>query len=233
MTFHAYEDNEEGKVVDFDRRIASILLVSVLVGVFVLSAFFLTQAYPAWNISSRMSGLQGSLTMENASSLAENYLRSTGNDDLAIDEIMEFEFNFYVIYYEKSTGVGAFEAIIDKASSGGMMRMMGFGYVRPEQGPNMMWNTKYGMHTIMQTKNTVNVLHKNADDAKRCAQEYLDIHFPNAVADDVHPFYGYYTIHMLREGRVAGMLSVNGYTGQVWFHGWHGQYVQTREMHTN
>ena len=41
---------------------------------------------------------------------------------------MEFEFNFYVVYFEKSTGIWAFEMLIDKES----------GRIFPEYGPNMM-----------------------------------------------------------------------------------------------
>jgi hypothetical protein len=34
----------------------------------------------------------------------------------------------------------------------------------------------------------------------------------------------------LKDGRIAGMLSVNGSTGQVWFHSWHGNFIQSREL---
>ena len=55
------------------------------------------------------------------------------NPDLAVREVEEYTQNFYVQIYEKSTGIGAFELLIDKYT----------GSVYPEQGPNMMWNTKY------------------------------------------------------------------------------------------
>jgi hypothetical protein len=29
---------------------------------------------------------------------------------------------------------------------------------------------------------------------------------------------------------VAGMLSVNGYTGQIWYHTWHGAFVQMKDL---
>ena len=28
----------------------------------------------------------------------------------------------------------------------------------------------------------------------------------------------------------TGMLSVNGYTGQVWYHTWHGPFVQLKDL---
>jgi hypothetical protein len=173
---------------------------------------------------------QGSVTMGRAAKLAEDYLESLGNKDLAIDEIMEFELYLYIIYYEKSTSMGAFETIIDKASPSGMMWMMHYGTVRPEQGPNMMWNTKYGMHNMMGRGNIpVNASITEAQ-AKEYARRYLDANFPNAIAADVHTFYGYYTIHASTDGKISGMLSVNGYTGQIWYHNWHGGYIQTLEM---
>lgn len=52
---------------------------------------------------------------------------SLGNPNLAIMEIMEFQNNFYIIYYEKDTGIGAFEMLIWKEEprsgmmGGGMM----------------------------------------------------------------------------------------------------------------
>ena len=38
-------------------------------------------------------------------------------------------------------------------------------------------------------------------------------------------FPGYYTMDFLENGNVAGMLSVNGYTGQVWHHTWHDSFI--------
>ncbi len=53
------------------------------------------------------------------------------------------------------------------------------------------------------------------------AQSYLDATFPQAkltVSDEAEPFYGYYTLHVSREGQVVGMLSVNGFIQQVFPH---------------
>ena len=48
---------------------------------------------------------------------------------------------------------------------------------------------------------------------------------------NVDAFPGYYTIDVTRDGKVAGMLSVNAYSGQVWYHGWHGAFIQEKELH--
>jgi hypothetical protein len=49
---------------------------------------------------------------------------------------------------------------------------------------------------------------------------------PGTAADEeADAFYGYYTLHVLTDGKMTGVLSVNGYTGQVWYHTWHGAFV--------
>ena len=49
------------------------------------------------------------------------------------------------------------------------------------------------------------------------------------VEEHADPFYGYYTIHTFVDGEIEGMLSVHGTTGQVWYHTWHGVFVQMIE----
>jgi len=213
------------------RRTLGVILVAV--GLLGVAASVAALATPFWT---------GAPDMDQAVGIAESFLRRVGNKDLAIEEVMEFEYNFYVVYYEKSTGIGAFEMLIDKPGTGGMMGMMGYGDIRPEQGPNMMWNTKYGMQGMgggmmgwgaPRPRNTSVTASISENEAKQLAQQYLDGALPGARAEDVHPFYGYHTIHVEKDGRTYGMLSVNIYTGQVWYHNWHGAYIQTREMHTD
>ena len=74
------------------------------------------------------------ITIEEAKKSVEQYLASTGNVDLRLTEVQEFENNFYADVEEKSTGTHAFELLVNKYT----------GAVFPEMGPNMMWNTKYG-----------------------------------------------------------------------------------------
>ena len=182
------------------------------------------------------------VTMDQAKALAQQYLSSLGNSNLAIKEIMEFQNNFYIVYYEKDTGIAAFEMLIWKQTpSYGMMGsgMMGghvaTGVIMPEPGPNMMWNTKYGMMgqgqgmmgTRPQNTSTMTV---TKDKALQLAQEYLDANLNGAKDEDATEFYGYYTIDYTVNGKIAGMLSVNGYTGQVWYHSWHGNFIQETEF---
>jgi len=67
--------------------------------------------------------------------------------------------------------------------------------------------------------------------AKTIAQTFLNSQFPGTKVRNVDAFPGYYTIDVTRDGKVAGMLSVNAYSGQVWYHRWHGAFIQEKELH--
>jgi hypothetical protein len=187
--------------------------------------------------------------IDEAVDMARGYISSTGYPDLALKEIMEFQYNYYFIAVEKSTGVGAFEGIIEKeVGLSGMGQMMGL--IHPEQGPNMMWNTKYGhmsdwdswggmmgrgMHgrwgDYQQYSGVPTAdMPVTSEDAVQIAQTYLESYLPGATVEHPDTFYGYYTIHVLKDGQVYGMLSVNGYTGQLWYHTWHGAFIQMKEL---
>lgn len=67
--------------------------------------------------------------------------------------------------------------------------------------------------------------------AREIARQYLVGVMPGAEAGEPEPFYGYYTLHVLRSGKIIGMLSVNGYSGAVWYHSWHGEFLGMEEGH--
>jgi hypothetical protein len=160
------------------------------------------------------------INIDDAVTIAQNYLASLNNPDLAAREIEEYTQNFYVQYYEKSTGVGAFEMLIDKYS----------GSIYPEMGPNMMWNTKYGMHSGMIGGNPTAPMTVTAEEAENFAQQWLNANLSGTTVGEAEPFYGYYHVMVLSAGEGYGMLSVNGYTGQVWYHNWHGVFIQEIEI---
>jgi len=182
------------------------------------------------------------ISVEDARSAVDSYLAALGNADLAIKEIMIFDNGGYAIIQEESSGTGAFELLVDPAGLS----------VFPEYGPNMMWNLKYGMNTgysgggsgmmggmmngnmmrgwygsNVQVPNIQAGMPVSPDQASQTAQKYLDATLPGAeVSDGVSPFYGYYTIDLLRDGKIVGMLSVNGYTKQIILHTWHGNFIE-------
>jgi hypothetical protein len=164
------------------------------------------------------------VTIDQAVNAAKSHVASLNNADLTVDEVEEYTQNFYVLVKEKSTGIGAFELLVDKYTAA----------VYPEMGPNMMWNTKYGMHNSEMmgwiSGTTAGPMTVTVDQAKTNAQQFLTVNYPGTAVGDVDTFYGYYHIDVLQAGQTFGMLSVNGYTGQVWFHNWHGAFIQEVEL---
>ncbi len=185
------------------------------------------------------------LTAEEATRAAEAYIQALDYEGLEIAEVMIFDNHAYVEVRDPSTGIGAFEVLVDPLTEAVFL----------EYGPSMMWNVEYGMMGS-QSRGVVGgmmggwrggiggmmggvgglgqgtfdpaSLPVTADESVEIAQEYLDQYLPNqTVEDEADVFPGYYTLHILEGGQVVGMLSVNGYTGQVWYHTWHGDYIQT------
>ena len=193
--------------------------------------------------------------------VADNY----GDSNLEVDEVMEFANNYYAEVRESDTGIYAMELLIDKGS----------GRVYPEPGPNMMWNTKYGMMSgrgmggmmgpgngmmgpngdgmmgpggrggmggMMGPGNATNGVPSQAspddpmtitpEQATEIAEDYLSLLSPGTETEEPDQFYGYYTLHTEQEGEVTGMLSINGHTGQMWYHGWHGPFIAMEESHS-
>ena len=177
------------------------------------------------------------LSIADAEIATSEYLISLANDDLTLGEIMIFDNHAYAQILDKSSDSGAFEVLVDPVSRN----------VYPEPGPNMMWNTEYspmsgfgdgGMMSGMMGNGMMagNMMGGFATDAEisvtseeaiASAQRFLDAHLSGTMADETaDTFPGYYTIHTLRDGETSGMLSVNAYTGQVFIHQWHGDFVE-------
>ena len=193
---------------------------------------------PFGGMMMRGYGMRGStsaepLSVAQARTAAETLLKETDLKDLAVAEVMIFDNHAYVEVKDSTTGKGALELLVDPVSKTAFL----------EFGPSMMWNTKYGMHsdsplgfrgmggmmgagvTVPAGEPTV-----TAEQAVSLAQAYLDKSQAGATADTTaESFPGYFTLHVLQDGKVTGMLSVNGYTGQVWFHTWHGTLLEISE----
>jgi hypothetical protein len=167
---------------------------------------------------------QTPLTLDQAVEAARRSLAAYGNPDLRLTEVMEFTNNFYAEVVEKSTGIHAFELLIDRYT----------GAAYPEFGPNMMWNTKYSQMGGMMDgwgSQQAGPMTVSAVQTRKFAQQWLDQFLPGMlVAESADAFYGYYTIHVLKDKSIYGMLSVNGYTGEVWYHTWHGDFIKMKEL---
>jgi hypothetical protein len=168
------------------------------------------------------------LSLPEAEGAIQDYLAAFDDEDLVIGEIMIFDNHAYAQIVEGSTGIGAMEVLVDPTT----------GVVNPEFGPNMMWNLKYspmagtGMMGWQPTDGLPSEMPVSTDEAIQTAQRYLDAYLAEAKVDEeADPFYGYYTLHINRDGSTVGMLSVNGYTGEVFLHTWHGNLLEMSEVH--
>lgn len=154
--------------------------------------------------------------IEQAEDVVEKYLVELGND-FEIEEIMEFSNHFYIIVQEENMGVNAFELLVDRYT----------GSISYEPGPNMMWNQKYGHMGMITNPNASMSI--DIQEASTYAQEWLDRNYKDAGVEEVKAFYGYYTMDVSKNGTIFGMLSVNGFTGEVWYHSWHGDFIRMEE----
>ncbi len=152
--------------------------------------------------------------LDDARTAFQRYVDATGNTNLVLDEVMQFQLNYYAIVKDRSTNQGAFELLADPQT----------GMVFPEHGPNMMWNTQDGMlagwggRGMMgrswgpppQGQPTV-----DAARAQQLAQQWLDRYQPGSGTEMPVAFPGYFTLHTTKDGSITGMLSVNASSGQV------------------
>jgi hypothetical protein len=265
------------------------------------------------------SGMMGNsdadpLSIEDAETAVSDYLSTLDNSNLTVGEVMIFDNQAYAQILDTETGIGAFEVIVDPVSR----------TVYPEPGPNMMWNTEFGMasgsfemmssgmmgmggnmmgsdtmdfgsmDSSMMGDNATDFgsmdgsmmgdnatdfgsmdgsmmgsngmdfgsmdgsmmgsngmdfgsmgsgmmsdemiggfavapgveISVTADEAGEIAQQYLDTYQPGTTVDEADSFPGYYTAHVEEDGEIVGMLSINGYTGQVFYHHWHGDFIE-------
>jgi hypothetical protein len=197
------------------------------------------------------------ISIEQAEKIARQVLARGGYAGLALDEIQEFSNNFYVAVKYKTGGQGAFEFLIDRSTGavhpepqtmmwntqfghmagwagagmmgGGMMggygdgpggMMGGYGY-----GPGGQRGPGVGPVSGPTVQPQITATH-----AKTIAQTFLNTQLPGTKVRNVDTFPGYYTLDVTRDGKVVGMLSVNAYRGQVWYHGWHGTFIQEKEL---
>ena len=184
-------------------------------------------------------------SLEEARSAFERAVEGFGNSKLEVTEVTEFSNNYYAEVEEKDTHVGAMELLINRPGS----------RVYQEPGPNMMWNTKYGMmsgsgyghmmgpngggmmggygSSSSATPNpkgtTADKMDVSPERARKIADAYLSRVSPGTRAEEPTRFYGYYTIDTEKDGKTSGMLSVNGYSGEVWYHSWHGPFIAKEE----
>jgi hypothetical protein len=201
-----------------------------------------------WNGGSGSAGTQ--LSLDQAYAQAGKYLSTLNDTDLKIAEVMVFSNNAYVRVIEQSTGINAFELLVYPGSQNvspepgpnkmwnlkyGMMRRGGLmlgggggGMMGGGGGGGMMGG---GSNSVGSPSGSVSAaMTISSTQALALAQQFLDNALPGTTtASDADAFYGYYTLDFLRDGKIVGMLSVNGFSGQVFLHTWHGTFIETKD----
>lgn len=190
--------------------------------------------YTSGSLNNKNNANVKPLTVDQAKQSVEGYLKNLNNPDLELKEIMIFNNNAYARIVEKSTSIGAMELLVDPTTLS----------VYPEYGPNMMWNQKYGHMSgyrmmggagmmggyFTNSSSASSEMAVTTEQALQLAQQYLDKQYPGyKTAPDADPFYGYYTIDIMKDNQPVGMLSVNGYSGQIFLHTWHGTFIEMWE----
>ena len=167
--------------------------------------------------------------------------------DLQVGEVMQFSDGFYA-ELEEADGTPATEVLIDARTGAiwfefgpAMMWNTRYGMMRDGgramgMGDSSMMGWMMGRGGMMgggvpadQTWTPGGLAgvkaQVSAAEARRIAQRWLDANRTGVRAGDPEPFPGYYTLHVERAGRIEGMLSVNAFTGAVWYHWWHGRVL--------
>lgn len=170
------------------------------------------------------------ISMERAVEILRQWPDAHHIDGLALDEVEAYTQNFYGQFKEASTGKGAVQVLVDRYT----------GRAMPEMGPNVMWNAKYGkamMQGMMSGSGMMGSVPGTPPasaiseaQAKQSATQFLAGYLPGSRVGDGDAFYGYYHFDVLRGIRQVGMLSVNAQSGQVWYHAWHGEFLEKREI---
>jgi hypothetical protein len=209
---------------------------------------------PRAGVSGYRSGTNSNvkpLTVDQAKQAIEGYLNRLNNPDLELKEIMIFDNNAYARITEKSTGIGAMELLVDPASlsvfpeygpnmmwnlkyghmSGSAGMMGGAGGMMGGNGMTLAPAPRAGVGGYNRNSGSASAtMTVTSEQANQIAQQYLDQQFPGfQAAEDADPFHGYYTIDIMKDGKPTGMLSVNGFSGQVFFHTWHGTFIEISE----
>jgi hypothetical protein len=142
-----------------------------------------------------------------------------------IRDFMVFAENYYAQVVDATSGAGLAEVLVDRYT----------GIVQPEPGPDMLWNTRFGMQGGQSGNGMMGGINQGRQvpsapvrytqaAARKLADTFVAGYLPGGKVLEGLPFPGYYTFDYGRK-TTEGMLSVNAFTGEVWVHGWHGVYL--------
>jgi len=153
------------------------------------------------------------ITDDEAKKSLQSFAREYGSS-MEIEDLMSFSNNYYAVLRDAASGEDLAEVLVDRFS----------GSPYPEPGPNMMWNTRFGIGRAQAEGAGYDMA-----GAKKLAEDFLAGFLPGAMIQESHAMPGYYTFDFGRR-EIEGMLSVNAYSGQIWVHTWHGFYLGGMNM---
>jgi hypothetical protein len=182
----------------------------------------------AWGASGNETYVPLGLTK--TKELVDAYLQHFNVPNLVLKEIIVFNNNSYTRIADKSSGINVMELIIDTETD----------IVLSEYGSSFTWNVMYPSIPDSKTIGNIeftpsgpvvnpaeNPMTISPEQAKIIAQQYLKQYKINVkLSKTVETFSGYYVIEYLHLGKVVGMISINGYTGQAFRHDWHQIFLE-------
>lgn len=164
----------------------------------------------------------------------KRYLDRQGNSDLVLARLREFRWTYQAEIVERSTGRHAFGLMVRRATA----------RISPKAGPNVFWNTKYGLLTgeigggygmlgrllpfDTGNKEKMAVTEHEARSVAERALKGVDARLSLDNATII--FYGFYEFQVAREGKLVGEVDVNGYSGQVWYKDWGEPQLSTQDL---
>ena len=235
-----------------NRLVWTLTLVAALAALGSSIAWAATRAQDdRWGMMSYGSGMMGYAAREGGTPVSDlpgarrQAERFAGRLELRVGEVMQFSDGFYA-ELEESDGRPATEVLIDARTGAvwfeygpammwntryGMMR--GGGSAAGMGGAMMGWMMGRGgmmgggapADQTWTPGDATGAVQVSSGEARRIAQRWLDANRGGVRASGPETFPGYYTLHVERDGRIDGMLSVNAYTGAVWYHWWHGRFL--------
>jgi hypothetical protein len=117
---------------------------------------------------------------------------------------------------------------------GGMMgnqNTNGYGGMTNNQNQSEQWCDFYDDDNY-RSDGKIEVNKLSSDEAFEYGEKFLDgLADGYSLSDSYHELYGYFTFHVKDKDEAFGMLSVNAFTGEVWFHDWHGDLIEIIGSH--
>lgn len=235
------------------KTVPVLVLVAALVAAFASVAWAVGRdAADGWTMHRYGGGMMGyaaDVSGEPVRSLGEarrQAQRFADRLDLGVGEVMRFSNHYYAELEEK--GRPATEVLVDpetgsvfleygpammwnerygmmsdfrlRAGSGMMGGGMTAGAGMMDSG-GMMGGSQFADPTWAPSADG----DVSAAEARSIAVRWLARSGGGLQAGEAEAFPGYYTLHVLRDGKVAGMMAVNASTGAPWYHWWHGRFV--------